>query len=162
MPTPYSQYVNGRDPVSVMAETIVKTRAAVAGFTPQDFERSYAPGKWTVRELLIHLAHGETVFGSRVRFALSTPDYIVQPFDQDKFMALDQKGLDGPAALAFFSLSRAFNLGLFKQLTKEQRATKMRHPERGEIDVEDVLITAAGHELHHLPHLEAAKGGAGL
>jgi hypothetical protein len=152
-PTPYAQYLNGRDAVDVMAETIVKTRAAVSRFTPQDFERSYAPGKWTAREVLIHLAHGEIVFGTRVRFALTTPGYVVQPFDQDAWMTLDQKGLDGQAALALFSFARAFNLGLFKRLTKEQRAQTFTHPERGEQTIEDVLIMTAGHEVHHLAQL---------
>lgn len=159
MPTPYSQYVTGRDPVEVMAETIVKTRAAVSRFTPQDFERSHAPGKWTVREVLIHLAHGEIVFGSRVRFALTTDNYVVQPFDQDAWMTLDQKGLDGNAALALFSFTRAFNLGLFKSLSKEQRAKAITHPERGQIDVEDILVMTAGHELHHLAQLEEVARG---
>ena len=154
MPTPYAQYLNGRDPVDVMVETIPKTRAAVSSFKPEDFERSHAPGKWTAREVLIHLAHGEIVFGTRVRFALSTPGYIVQPFDQDAWMTMDQKGLDGQAALALFSFTRAFNLGLFKRLTKEERAKTFTHPERGQITVEDVLIMAAGHELHHLVQLE--------
>lgn len=35
----------------MMAGTIVKTRAAVSRFTPEDFERSHAPGKWSAREL---------------------------------------------------------------------------------------------------------------
>ena len=161
MPTPYAQYVNGRDPVDVMAETIVKTRAAVSRFTPQDFERSHAPGKWTARELLIHMSHAEIVFGSRVRLALSTPDYVVQPFDHDAWLEMDRNGLDGQAALGLFSFTRAFNLGLFKRLTKEQRAKKFRHPERGEIDVEDILVMTAGHELHHLAQLETVAGGAG-
>ncbi|MDQ3070256.1 MAG: DinB family protein [Acidobacteriota bacterium] len=159
MPTPYSQYVEGRDPVAVMAETIVKTRAAVSRFTPQDFERSHAPGKWSVREVLIHLAHGEIVFGTRVRFALTTPGYVVQPFDQDAWMALDRNGLDGNAALALFSFTRALNLGLFKQLTPEQRAATFRHPEQGEIKVEDVLVMSAGHEVHHLAQLEEVARG---
>src|SRR5687768_6200690 len=154
MPTPYAHYLNGRDPVDVMAETIVKTRAAVSRFRPQDFERSHAPGKWTARELLIHLAHGEIVFGTRVRFALTSDNYVVQPFDQDAWMTLDQKGLDGQAALALFSFSRAFNLGLFKRLSKDERAKTFTHPERGQISVEDILIMTAGHELHHLAQLE--------
>jgi uncharacterized damage-inducible protein DinB len=163
MPTPYAQYLNGRDPVEVMAETIVKTRAAVSRFTPQDFERSHEAGKWTAREVLIHLAHGEIVFGSRVRFALTSDGYTVQPFDQDAWMTLDQQGLDGQAALALFSFTRAFNLGLFKRLTKEQRAKTFTHPERGQIDIEDILVMTAGHELHHLAQLEqVARGGAGL
>jgi hypothetical protein len=70
-------------------------------------------------------------------------------------MALDQKGLDGQAALALFSFSRAFNLGLARQLSAEDRARTFTHPERGTMTVEEVLLMIAGHELHHLPQLEA-------
>jgi uncharacterized damage-inducible protein DinB len=160
MATPYSEYLNGRDPVDVMVDTIPKTRAAVSGFTPSDFDRSHAPGKWNAREILIHMAHAEIVFGTRVRFALTSDNYVVQPFDQDQWMALDQAGLDGPAALALFSFNRAFNLGLFKRLTKEQRAKTFTHPERGTMTIEDVLVMTAGHEVHHLAHLQAVAAGS--
>lgn len=160
MPVPYAEYLNGRDPVDMMAETIVKTRAAVSRFTPADFERSHAPGKWNARELLIHMAHAEIVFGTRVRFALTSPAYVVQPFDQDEWMKLDQQGLDGQAALALFSFSRAFNLGLYKRLSPEERARPFMHPERGQMTVEDVLIMTAGHEVHHLAQLQAVAAAA--
>lgn len=153
MPSPYARYVEGRDPVAVMAETIVRTRQLVSPFTPAQFERSYAPGKWTARELLIHLAQGEMVFGMRLRWALSDPSYVVQPFDQDAWMELDRAGLDGQSALGLFSFARAYNLGLAKRLTGEDRQKTMAHPEQGTITVEDVLVTIAGHELHHLPQL---------
>jgi hypothetical protein len=32
------------------------------------------------------------------------------------------------------------------------------HPERGELKVEDLLAMLAGHELHHVAHLEAIAG----
>lgn len=160
MPVPYSQYLHGRDPVALMAETIVKTRAAVSRFTPADFERSHAPGKWTAREVLIHMAHAEIVFGTRVRFALTSPGYVVQPFDQDEWMKLDAAGLDGQAALALFSFTRAFNLGLFKRLSPQQRATTFTHPERGPMAIEEILVMTAGHEVHHLAQLEAVAAGA--
>ena len=154
MPLPYAPYVTGRDPVAVMAETIVKTRARVSPFTPERFERSYAEGKWSARELLIHLAQGEIVFGTRLRWALADPSYVIQPFDQDEWLALDRGGLDGQGALALFSFMRAFNLGLAKKMTAEDRARPIAHPEQGSITVEDVLVTIAGHELHHLAHFE--------
>jgi|SRR5690606_13471056 len=154
MPSPYARYVEGRDPVAVMADTIVRTRALVAPLTPEQFERSYAEGKWTARELLIHLAHGEMVFGMRLRWALADPTYVVQPFDQDAWLALDRQGLDGQSALGLFSFARAFNLGLAKRLSQEERGRMMSHPELGTISVEDVLVTIAGHELHHYAHFE--------
>jgi hypothetical protein len=154
MSSPYARYVTGRDPVAVMADTIVRTRALVAPFTPERFERSYAEGKWSARELLIHLAHGEMVFGMRLRWALADPAYVIQPFDQDAWLALDRGGLDGQGALALFSFTRAFNLGLAKKMTAEDRARTIKHPEQGAITIEDVLVTIAGHELHHLAHFQ--------
>jgi uncharacterized damage-inducible protein DinB len=156
---PYAQYLNGRDPVDLMAETIAKTRAAVSRFTPADFERPYAPGKWTARELLIHMTHAEIVFGTRARFALTAQDYTVQPFDQDQWMALDKESLDGPSAFSLFLLARALNLGLYKRLSKEERARTFTHPEHGRMAVEDILVMTAGHEVHHLAHLEEVARG---
>ena len=135
--------------------TYAGSMAFVSKFTPEAFARSHAPGKWTAREMLIHLAHAEIVFGTRLRFALSTPGYVVQPFDQDQWMVLDGQGLDGQAALALFSFNRAFNLGLAKRLSAEDRARTFTHPERGTMTVEEILLMIAGHELHHLPQLEA-------
>ena len=154
MPSPYARYVEGRDAVAVMAETIVKTRALVAPFTPEMFERSYAEAKGSARGVLIHLAQGEIVLGMRLRWALADPSYVIQPFDQDAWLALDRGGLDGQGALALFSFTRAFNLGLAKKMTAEDRARTIRHPEQGTITIEDVLVTIAGHELHHLAHFQ--------
>jgi hypothetical protein len=100
------------------------------------------------------------VFGTRVRFALTSPGYVVQPFDQDEWMKHDAAGLDGQAALALFSFTRAFNLGLFKRLSPQDRARSFTHPERGQMSVEDVLIMTAGHEVHHLAQLQSVAAGA--
>lgn len=159
MAAPYAQYVTGRDPVAVMTDTIVRTRKVVSSLDAAALERPWAPGKWTKREILIHLAHAEIVFGTRLRFALTTDNYVVQPFDQDTWLALDRNGLDGNAALALFSLARAFNLGVTRTLSSADRARAFTHPEAGAMTVEDILVMLAGHELHHLPQLESGAGG---
>ena len=51
---------------------------------PSDFERSYAPGKWSARQILTHLAQSEIALSYRVRMALTTPGYAAQAFDQDR------------------------------------------------------------------------------
>jgi hypothetical protein len=51
-----------------------------------DFERSYAPGKWTARQILIHLAQTELALGNRARMALTIPNYAAQKFDQDQWV----------------------------------------------------------------------------
>lgn len=56
----------------------------------RDLMRTYAPGKWSVRFLLHHLADSETVLFDRIRRALSEPRQVLWVFDQDAWA----KGLD--------------------------------------------------------------------
>src|SRR4029079_10372607 len=81
--TPYTTDLGDREPLAAIAATASRIREIVAGWSPADFERSYAPGKWTARQILIHLAQTEVALGNRARMALATPNYTAQAFDQD-------------------------------------------------------------------------------
>ena len=106
------------------------------------------------RQLLIHLAHTEMSFGDRARLALTTPQYVVTPFDQDDWMALDGRA-DAQAALAAYRGMRWLNLSFFRARSPSERTTPFHHPEWGVITVDWVIATLAGHERHHLRHFEA-------
>lgn len=151
---PYASYVDGIDILASLEETPRRIAALLDDWSTGEFELSYAPDKWSAWQRLIHLSHAEVVFGERIRFALNTPDYVVIPFDQDEWMALDS-GVDARAALAAYLGMRRMNLALFRLLTAEQRAHRFRHPGHGTIDVDWVIAALAGHERHHLPHFEA-------
>src|SRR6185295_4266640 len=99
--TPYSPQLEGRDPIAALRETPERIRAAAGGWSPADFERSYAPGKWSARQILIHLAQSELALGNRARMALSTPNYVAQAFNQDQWIARDS-ALSGKEALDAF------------------------------------------------------------
>jgi len=144
-----------------MDDTSRRIEALVRGWTPEMFERTYAPGKWSARQLLTHLVHAEIVFGERIRFALTKPDYVVVPFDQDEWMKVENV-VDGPSGLAAYTALRRMNLAFFTSLTAEQRSRPMTHPERGTITVEWILVALAGHDRHHLPQFEAIASGAAV
>lgn len=154
---PYERFVKG-DVLACLRETPARIEALTGAWTPADFERSYAPGKWSARIILIHLAQAELVFSTRLRFALAQPGYVVQPFDQDPWAAIER---DAPAdaALAAYLGVRRLNTPLWQSLTPDQRRQRFRHPEHGEIDVEWQLRLIAGHELNHLPQLETIHAG---
>ncbi len=65
----------------------------MSAWTPEQFERPYAPGKWTARQVLIHLAQAELMIQPRVRLALTSADYVVQPFEQDDLVALEPRSM---------------------------------------------------------------------
>jgi hypothetical protein len=151
---PYAKYVDGEDLLQSLDATSRRIGELAGGWTPAEFERSYAPGKWTGRQILIHLAQSEMVFSNRLRFALADPAYVVQPFDQDAWMNLEPDA-DGRAALDLYLALRRMNLALCRRLSPAQRAHRFMHPEKGEIDVTWVMTMFAGHERHHLPQLDA-------
>lgn len=118
-----------------------------------------APGKWSPREILVHLADSEMVFSFRYRQALAEDNHVIQPFDQEKW-AKSYAAYTADQALSLFAAAREWNLALLRSLTPEQLARTVTHPERGTMTLKTIIETAAGHDLNHLKQLEAAHHAA--
>jgi hypothetical protein len=155
---PYAASLGDRDPLAALADTPARIRTVVSAIGPNGLSRSYAPGKWNGRQLLVHLAQTELAFGVRARMALTTGGYVVQPFDQDQWMAREPV-VDAEVALAAYEAVRALNLALFRSLTPEERQRTFLHPERGQLQIQEIPALLAGHELHHFGHFEAIAAG---
>ena len=149
---PYAADLGDREPLAAFSEAPERIRQVVSGWSEAQFERSYAPGKWTARQVLIHLAQTELAIGTRVRFALAEPGYRAQSFEQDAWIPLDAAA-DARMALDVYTVLRRFNVALFQSLTSAQRERTFSHPEYGELSVEWVLRQLAGHDIHHWKQL---------
>jgi hypothetical protein len=154
--TPYSKDLGDRDPVPVMRDAVGKINAIAARWTPEQFERSYAPGKWSARRILIHLAQTEIALGNRARMALTIPNYTSQAFDQDSWMEKEGGSAAAAGAVALQALvaMSAFNAAFFDSLSPAQRATPFTHPEYGALTVDWLLHQMAGHLVHHQKQIE--------
>jgi len=150
--TPYTIELEGRDPLLAMRETIPALANLVAPWTPEQFERSYAPGKWSARQVLIHLAQTELALGTRARMALTTPGFVAQPFDQDRWLSREL-GVSGVDAVNVFVALATVNLALYASLTDADRQTTLTHPEYGQLTVDWIIYQQAGHQVHHLKQL---------
>lgn len=151
--TPYTKDLGDREPVAAMRDTVGRIQAIVAGWTPAQFERTYAPGKWTARQILTHLAQTELALGARARMALATPNYAAQAFDQDAWLAREST-LSGKEAADALAATNAMNRALFGSLTPTDKTVSFSHPEYGALTVDWVIHQMAGHLVHHLGHLE--------
>jgi hypothetical protein len=151
--TPYSADLADREPLAAIRENASRLRSLVGHWTPEQFERTYAPGKWTARQILIHLAQAELALGTRARMALTVPNYVAQPFDQDKWIARENR-LAGRDALDALLALIAMNRTLFESLSPADRAIALSHPEYGALTVDWIIHTIAGHQIHHLAQLE--------
>ena len=154
---PYAAALGDRDVLASLSSTPTEYATIVTTLTPAEFDRRSAPGKWSIAEQMRHLAQTEMAFGVRVRMALTTPQYVVQPFDQDAWMAREPV-VAGREAFEIYAAIRRLNLPLFKSLSIEDRARAFTHPEYGPISVWWVVQTLAGHELHHLSQIRALVG----
>jgi uncharacterized damage-inducible protein DinB len=152
-PNPYGEDLGSREPLATLAETAETIRQFVANWTPEQFERSYAPGKWSARKLLIHLAQTELALTTRTRFALSQTSYTAQAFSQDDWMPLDE-GADALTALDAYTTLRRLNLAMWRKLTPAQRDRRFTHPEYGELTVGWIMAQMAGHDIHHFKQLQ--------
>lgn len=153
-PNPYADALGNRNPLDALGDTAERIRQLVSSWTNNDFEKSYAPGKWSARLILVHLAQTELALTTRARFALAQPGYTAQSFSQDDWLPIDE-GADAQTALAAYTSLRGLNLAMWRRLTKEQLDRAFAHPEYGELTVSWIMAQMAGHELHHLKQLQA-------
>jgi hypothetical protein len=153
---PYADDLGSLEPLSALAKTPERIRALVEGWSLTEWERSYAPGKWTARQVIVHLAQTELALTARVRFAASQEGYVAQAFSQDDWLPLDDHA-DARTALDAYTALRKLNVLMFGNLTAAQRTRLFTHPEYGQLTPEWVAAQIAGHDIHHLKQLQAIK-----
>jgi DinB superfamily len=155
VPAPlYADLVGSEDPLALLAATPGRIAELVRGWDTSRWSRSYAPGKWTGAQVVLHLAQDEVAWSHRVRLAFAVDDYVVQPFDAPRWIALETP-VDPAVALAAYLALRRLNLPLYTRVPAERRARPFAHPEFGEITIDWIVRTLAGHDRHHLGHLQA-------
>jgi hypothetical protein len=151
---PYADLVGSQDPLTVLASTSIRLETLTRGWDSWRWLSSYAQGKWNAAQLVLHLAHDEIGWGNRVRLALTVDGYVVQPYDGASWLALESP-TPPETALATFTVLRRLNVMLYRRLSSDQRGCRFGHPVVGEISIEWIIQRLAGHDLHHLQHLEA-------
>jgi uncharacterized damage-inducible protein DinB len=150
---PYASFLGTHEPRQVIASTPARLREFLDSMGESRANQSPAPGKWSVREILCHLADCEIVFAFRLRQTLAEPHHVIQPFDQDLW-ARNYAAYDAPAALAVFTAVRDFNTRLIASLPADAFSKPVSHPERGTMTFQTIVETMGGHDLNHIAQIE--------
>jgi hypothetical protein len=149
-------YVGTRDPMHMLAIAPVTIERIIERAPEEVLSRTPAPGKWSIREILAHLADDELVGAYRIRMILSAPGTDIQAFDQDVWATTGRyASRDAVASLALFRMLREMNLALLRQLTPDEWERYGIHAERGRESVRDVARYFAGHDVNHIRQIEA-------
>lgn len=152
---PYVHLLEDRDPVEVLRSTPARLNKVLGSLSTEAIERKPSEHKWSVREILCHLADCEIAWAWRLRLIYGDDNPTLQPFDQDRWApAYDGGGSTTDAARATWNSVRRWNLALIDGLSDEQKQRPAIHPELGPITLWSVVEIAAGHDLHHINSLE--------
>lgn len=152
--------VNGKPPLAVQAATANRLERMIKAVRPSKLRKRPAPDKWSVTEILAHLADAEIVGGFRMRFILGAPGAPIVAFDQDAWVKSGHYAKRDPRkSLDTFRALRAANLALLKTLAPEQWKHYGMHFERGRESIEHIVRMFAGHDLNHLKQIQDILDG---
>jgi uncharacterized damage-inducible protein DinB len=152
--------VEGKDPLRVQRETAKKLQMLIKPLSKKQLTQRPEPGKWSVGEILAHLADAELVGGWRMRLILGNNGVSLQPFDQNVWADTFAYARRDPAAsLETFRVLRESNLAMLKALPKNLWENYGMHQERGKETISHIVRMFAGHDLNHLGQIEKIRKG---
>jgi hypothetical protein len=154
-------YQEGADFLVLQAAAPGKLASLIEGLSSEELSRRPAPDKWSIQELVAHLADDELVGGYRIRMILSAPGTEIQAFDQDVWSRTGRYDrTDVRLSLEMFSVLREANLALLDALRAEEWDLFGVHAERGVESIRDIAMYYAGHDLNHFKQIEAIRSNA--
>ena len=148
------QYSQAREPLAQQKETAGLLSELISTVTDERLKARPRPDKWSVAEILAHLAEDEIATAWRYRQMVEHSGIVLAGFDQDLWARLGGYGSRSPReSLELFRLLREANLQFLQQLTPEQWECFGIHAERGRISVRDLASHMAGHDANHLEQI---------
>jgi uncharacterized damage-inducible protein DinB len=148
-------YIDGKDPLRLQRETAKKLHTLIKPLSKKQLTQRPEPGKWSIAEILAHLADAELVGGWRMRLILGNNGVSLQPFDQNVWAETFAYSRRDPAtSLETFRVLRESNLAMLKALPKNLWDNYGMHQERGKETIAHIVRMFAGHDLNHLTQVE--------
>ncbi len=158
-PQQYTQrmlnHSHGKDPVRLQQAAPRKLAALTKGLNKKRLTLRPQPGKWSIAEILAHLADAELVVGFRLRLILASNGTPIQAFDQDAWAdTFNYNRRDPKTSLETFRALRENNLRLLSSVPRSLWKNYGQHQERGQESVDHIVRMMAGHDLNHIVQIE--------
>lgn len=148
-------YVEGQDAIKVQRTTASKLKKLTHGLTTKQLKWRPEPAKWSIGEIVAHLADAEIVASWRMRSAIGENGITIQPFDQDSWASVFKyQGRDARRSLEVFRVLRENNLVMLNELPRETWENYGVHLERGKESIAHMARMFAGHDTNHLLQIE--------
>lgn len=142
--------LGSREPIVVLSEMLPWLTGRIQGISDSTLGRPERPGKWSVMEVIQHLADSDLVAGFRTRMVLTEDRPALQGYDQDRWASeFHYRDVSLGQALDQLRGLRIANLWLWQSLTPAQLERVGLHSERGPESAGHILRLMAAHDLVH-------------
>ena len=130
---------------------------ALLKITPEELDFKPGPGKWSVREIIHHLADSEMTAAVRFRLLLAEDKPAIKGYDQDRFADRLHYERSHEASLELFRAARASTAELMGCLTEADWLREGTHSEVGRFGVDTWLRIYAPHAHRHADQIRVAR-----
>lgn len=152
-------YIKGKDRLAMQAETPRLIAALVQGVPDARLGQRPLPDKWSVGEIIAHLAEDELVTSWRYRQMIENSGCALASFDQDQWARLgNYRSWKPEEALDMFRLLRDANVRMLRNLSSDEWDRFGVHAERGRISMRDLAQHMAGHDMNHVDQIRNILG----
>lgn len=156
------EYLGSKDPIQSMQEAPATLATLLHGAPQQILSSPPAPGKWSVAEIVAHLADAELVSGFRFRAIAGADDGVPIPaYDQERWaVSGNYRAAQVEPSLKSFLALREMNLRFLKALPENTWNKYGMHSERGRESLRDLVQLVAGHDLNHISQIRKILASA--
>jgi hypothetical protein len=146
--------VGARNPIDILRDTPAAVRRAVDGLAVAQLAQPEAAGKWSMCQVVRHLADAEIVWGWRLRLVLAQDRPTLTGYDQDLWAdRLHYAEANVASSLEELTALRRTHVGLLEAAPPADLRRVGVHAERGDESVAHMMRMYAGHDLLHLNQL---------
>jgi uncharacterized damage-inducible protein DinB len=129
-------------------------QSAVQGLDAAQLDTPYREGGWTVRQVVHHLADSHMNAYTRFKLALTEQEPVIKPYNEKDWAELrDSKSSPIELSLAILEGLHTRWVTSIRAQAEEKFSRKFRHPERGIMNIDDLLALYAWHSRHHVAHI---------
>lgn len=144
-------FLGKQQPLRVLRSTPARLERLLRGVPAAKLRRRPAPGKWSIVQIVLHLADSELVYGYRLRTILAQNRARIIAIDQNVWAGSGRYNRrDLRTALDMLRTLRRANLELLRVIPRRQWTYYGIHQERGKESVAHMARLYAGHDLNHL------------
>lgn len=134
---------------------------AIQGLTAEQLATPYREGGWKLSQVVHHLADAHLNGYLRLKLGLTEENPIINTYNEESWVKLPDNNLPVEVSLQLFSALHERLQELLSSLNEKDLKKIVRHPENGQVTIEQLIATYAWHGRHHIAHITTLRNQKG-